>query len=235
MKTKVMIAVGVTVALICGCSGKPGGGDRFELKDDNATVAQGQSVTISVLSNDSFYPHANEHGTYIVLKEITQAPTKGVAVINNGNGTVTYSANVGASGDDTFVYSAYATGQKEQQSGGTREFNTTAKEATVTIHITEVANEKPVSNSMGVEIDCDVAAQPSVEIELTGSDPEGEVLTYEIVSHPAHGTLSSLNGNQVTYSSSMICNNNQDVFTFRVSDGVQFSQEANVTILPVGI
>lgn len=222
----------IAILIVNGCNGKVG--SRFVVNDDTAVVTQGQSVEIDAVSNDSFEEDANEHGTHIVLKAITQAPTKGVAVIDSGNNTITYTANAGASGDDIFKYSAYVTGQREVYSGGTTEFNTTAKEANVTVHITEVPNERPIADSKTVELNCDVAGQPTVDITLSGNDPEGEPLTYEIVTPPVLGTLSAVNGNQVTYSSNSVCGNGNDMFTFRVSDGLQFSQEANVTIVPVG-
>lgn len=224
--------------MISGCAGKPSKG--LILQNDNAVATQGQSITIDVLNNDSFDPAANLHGTSVVLKTITQAPTKGVAVVNSGNNTITYTANAGESGEDILIYSAYATGQKELFSGGMTEFNTTAKEANVTIHITEVPNAKPVAEAQTVELNCDVAGQPSVTITLSGSDADGDTLTYSISAQPLVGTVSTLNGNSVTYTDSgdgtRLCAHVfvQDVFTFTVNDGLQDSDEANVTIIPVG-
>ena len=228
----------IAILVISGCNGKVG--SRFVVNDDTAVVTQGQSVEINVVSNDSFTENANEHGTNIVIKEITQAPTKGVAVVNSGNNTITYTANASAFGDDTFKYSAYVTGQKELYSGGTTEFNTTAKEANVTVHITEVPNAKPVANAQTVELNCDVAGQPSVTITLSGSDEDGDSLTYSISAQPLVGTLSSINGNSVTYTDtgygSRLCTSDfgQDMFKFKANDGLQDSNEANVTIIPVG-
>ncbi len=234
----------LTVLLVCGtlilsgCGEKPFTGDgQFTVNNDDATVAQGQSVVIDVLANDTYDPAQSEHSIEIVLDAISDPSVlqKGTAVINSDNRTITYTANAGASGDEIFFYSAHATGQKDNGNGGSNPFSTVSKEANITVHITDVPNAQPVADSQTVEIDCNVAAQPTVDIVLSGSDPENEPLTYEIVTNPTYGTLSPVNGNQVTYSADgTLCSSGvNDQFTFRVSDGVQYSEEANVTIIPV--
>ncbi len=238
MKRLIFWSVLVSGAVVInGCNGKLGAG--LILKEDTAVVTQGESKEIDVIANDTFDPNANQHGTHVVLKEIVVVPQKGTVVVNSGNNTVTYSANSGATGDDYFTYSAYATGQKELYSGGTTEFNTTANEANVTVHITEVQNLKPIANSFTVELNCSVAGEPSVEITLTGNDPEGEDVLYAIVSdsYPFFGTVSTVtNGNHVTYTpnNSSLCDNDQnDMIQYHVFDGLQYSEEANVTVHPV--
>ena len=239
MKKRVLTALLVCgTILLSGCGEKPFTGDgQFTVNDDNATVAQGQSVVIDVLANDTYDPAPDEHSMQIILDTIsdTSMLQKGTAVINSDNRTVTYTANAGASGDETFSYYAHATGQKDDGNGGSSPFSTVSKEANVTVHIIDVPNAQPVADSQTVEIDCNVAAQPTVDIVLSGSDPENEPLTYEIVTNPTYGTLSPVNGNQVTYSANgTLCSSGaNDQFAFRVSDGVQYSTEANVTIIPV--
>ena len=56
-----------------------------------------------------------------------------------------------------------------------------------------------------------------VVITLAASDPDGDPLTYSIVAAPAHGTLSAVTGNQVTYTPSAGYYG-QDSFTFAASD-----------------
>ncbi len=101
-------------------------------------------------------------------------------------------------------------------------------------------NFKPVAKSFTVDLDCNVAGRPFVDIILSGNDPEGEAVTYAIVSNtnPLYGTLSQItNGNHVTYQANNgvnICNNDEnDTFQYHVFDGVQYSDDANVTIHPV--
>mgnify|MGYP002035186978 CR=1 FL=1 len=70
-------------------------------------------------------------------------------------------------------------------------------------------------------------------ITLSGTDSEGDALTFLINSNPAHGTL-SLAGSIITYVPNSNYNGT-DSFTFKVSDGQLSSEPAtvNITILPV--
>src|SRR5882724_4492494 len=86
-------------------------------------------------------------------------------------------------------------------------------------------NHPPVANSQSVL----VAQNGSTAITLSGSDPDGNPLSYVVTSTPAHGTLSgtapSLNYTPVTdYSGS-------DSFTFKVNDGQVDSAVATVSVI----
>jgi hypothetical protein len=66
-----------------------------------------------------------------------------------------------------------------------------------------------------------------ISITLTGSDENGDTLTYEIIQSPTHGTLSGTPPN-VTYTATG--DGVADSFTFRVSDGTYVSAPATVKI-----
>lgn len=85
-------------------------------------------------------------------------------------------------------------------------------------------NAVPVADSQSI------SATPGVPkpITLTGSDGNGDPLTYRIFWGPAHGTLSGTPPN-VTYTSDDT-NPETDSFRFRVSDGQAQSLSATVTI-----
>jgi hypothetical protein len=70
-------------------------------------------------------------------------------------------------------------------------------------------------------------------IVLTGSDPDGNQLTFSVVTGPAHGTLTGVSAN-LTYTPNANYYGT-DSFTFRVFDGQDFSNTATVsiTITPV--
>ncbi|HEV7242773.1 MAG TPA: Ig-like domain-containing protein [Thermoanaerobaculia bacterium] len=95
------------------------------------------------------------------------------------------------------------------------------------IELASAYNAPPVADAQSVFTD---GATP-VSITLTGSDPEGQPLTFAIVSSPTNGTLSPLVGATTTYTptSSM---NLQDSFTFSVTDPGGASGSAVVTINP---
>ena len=65
-------------------------------------------------------------------------------------------------------------------------------------------------------------------ITLSGSDPDGDTLTYLLASQPLHGTA-TLNGSTVTYTPSENYNG-EDSFTFAVSDGTILSSPVAVSI-----
>jgi hypothetical protein len=106
----------------------------------------------------------------------------------------------------------------------------TVDSAAVTVSITVTAvNDPPVANSQSVTNAEDTAKA----ITLTGSDVDGNALTYVIVSAPAHGSLSGTAPN-VTYLPATNYDG-ADSFTFKVNDGIVDSAVATVslTVTPV--
>jgi len=87
-----------------------------------------------------------------------------------------------------------------------------------------VQNKPPVADSQSVGTDEDT----SVSIKLTASDPEGDSLTYHIVSGPSHGSLSGATPN-VIYTPN-INYYGSDSFSFKVNDGNSDSNPATVSI-----
>lgn len=68
-------------------------------------------------------------------------------------------------------------------------------------------------------------------LELQGLDPDGDAITFEIVTPPSLGSLESISGGIVEYSPNPGLNPGQlysDAVTFRVSDGQAFSENATV-------
>src|SRR5439155_1144040 len=113
---------------------------------------------------------------------------------------------------------------------GPDSFTFTAKDATlvstaatVTITVTPV-NDPPVANAQSVTTAEDTAAT----ITLTGSDVDGDALTYVVATQPAHGTLTGTAPN-VTYTPALNYNG-PDSFTFTVKDATLVSTAATVTI-----
>ena len=99
---------------------------------------------------------------------------------------------------------------------------------TVSITINPV-NDAPVANGQNITINEDQA----LPITLTGSDADGDTITFAIVSGPAKGTLSGTAPN-LTYTPSANYNG-ADSFTFKSNDGKTDSAVAtiNLTIKPV--
>ncbi len=86
-------------------------------------------------------------------------------------------------------------------------------------------NHKPIANAQTVNVN----ANSSVNITLSGSDPEGSLLTYVVVNGALHGTLSGTAPN-LTYSPNAGFTGS-DSFTFKVNDGSLDSTLATVSII----
>src|SRR5439155_22813915 len=96
---------------------------------------------------------------------------------------------------------------------------------TATISITiDAVNDAPVAADQAVAADEDTAKA----ITLSATDVEGSLLTYAIVSGPAHGTLSGT-APALTYTPAANYNG-ADGFTFKANDGTLDSSMATVTI-----
>jgi hypothetical protein len=85
-------------------------------------------------------------------------------------------------------------------------------------------NHAPVANAQNVI----VAQDGTKAITLTGSDPDGDALTYLVTSLPAHGTLTGAAPN-VTYEPAAGYAG-ADSFSFKVNDGQADSAEATISI-----
>jgi VCBS repeat-containing protein len=85
-------------------------------------------------------------------------------------------------------------------------------------------NRAPVAQSQNVSAEED----GSVSITLGASDPEGNPLTYSIVSDPTHGTLSGTPPAVVYMPSANY--NGADSFSFRANDGNLSSNVATITV-----
>ncbi|PIQ72993.1 hypothetical protein COV86_00005, partial [Candidatus Roizmanbacteria bacterium CG11_big_fil_rev_8_21_14_0_20_35_14] len=86
-------------------------------------------------------------------------------------------------------------------------------------------NDAPVANDVSISTNEDTA----VEIALSGSDVDGDILTYSIVTSPSHGTLGEISGNKVSYTPTANYNGS-DSFTFKANDGTVDSNATTVSI-----
>jgi len=97
---------------------------------------------------------------------------------------------------------------------------------------TDVTNRPPTAWDQSVS----VTAQYELVVTLTGSDADGDDLTFWIVSPPEHGTLGAIDNAAVSTATVSYLPNpsysGTDSFTFRVTDTAEDSAVATVTILP---
>jgi hypothetical protein len=124
---------------------------------------------------------------------------------------LTYRPAANYSGSDSFTFRA-------------NDGKVNSPTATVSIAVTSAGNQAPVANARSAT----VAEDGSVSVVLTGSDADGDSLTFAVVTSPGHGTLTGTAPN-LTYRPAADYNG-PDGFTFRVNDGKVNSANATVSI-----
>ncbi len=112
---------------------------------------------------------------------------------------------------------------------GSASFTYTVSDGTLTdtgtVQVTvNAVNDAPVAQDQTVA----VAMNGSGDITLSGTDVEGDALTFAVVTMPSHGTLSGT-GASLTYTPDTDYTGS-DSFTFRANDGSLDSAEATVTL-----
>jgi cellulose biosynthesis protein BcsQ len=124
---------------------------------------------------------------------------------------LTYMPNKNFSGPDSFTFKV---------NDGTDDSAIT----TVSIAITP-ANDPPVANN----IDISAMEDMPIPVTLAGTDPDGDPLTYSILTKPANGILSGT-GPNLSYTPNANFNG-LDSFTFRVTDGTLNSIPGTVSLV----
>ncbi len=171
-------------------------------EDDQATTNEDTPVTTNVLANDSF------EGTPAVTV-VTQG-THGT-VVNNGDGTVTYTPNADFNGTDSYTYTV--------TSGGVTETATVS----VTVNaVPDVADDTAVTDE-------DTPVRTTV---LANDSFEGTPVVTA-VTQGAHGTVAINPDNTITYRPDPDYHGT-DSYTYTVtSGGVTETATVNVTVNPV--
>jgi len=128
---------------------------------------------------------------------------------------VTYTPNSGYFGEDAFTFLI-------------NDGDLSSSTATVSILVNEV-NRAPVANAQNIDTEEDVA----VSLELTGSDADGDDLSYSIQEGPANGVLAGV-APRLTYTPNNGFNGN-DSFSFLVNDGNVNSSQGIVSITVLSV
>jgi VCBS repeat-containing protein len=188
---------------------------------DSATVDEGGSVSVldsgatSLLANDS-----DPDGDGLAVSPTPLSGPDHGSVVLHPDGTFTYTHDGGETTADSFVYEVCDDGVEP---------GPLCSSATVSITVNPV-NDPPVADPQSLTVDPGAA----VTITLTGSDAEGDTLTFSIVDGPFGGTLTDLT--QVPPSSATVTytapsgGDPADAFTFEVDDGNGGSDTATVSI-----
>ncbi len=191
--------------------GKPG---AITVVDNVAPVATaGTATTNEDTAIDITLAGTDADGDALTFA-LASNPTNGTAVLNGS--TVTYTPNADYNGSDSFTFTV-------------SDASATSAPATVDITVNPV-NDAPSANDANATTPEDTA----VDITLSGSDPEGDALTFIVANAPANGSV-VINGSTAT-STPNADFNGSDSFTYWSNDGTDNSAPAtvNITVTPAG-
>ena len=175
---------------------------------NHAPVANAQSVTTAENTAKAITLTASDVDGDTLTYSVVTGPTHGA--LSGTAPALTYTPAANYKGADSFTFKA-------------NDGKLDSATATVTITVTAV-NRPPVANAQSVT----TAEDTAIAITLTASDPDGDTLTYSVVTGPAHGALTGTAPN-LTYTP--VANyNSSDSFTFKANDGKLDSATATVSI-----
>ncbi len=149
-------------------------------------------------------------GDSVFCSKCTEGPSHGTATIDPSTGEFEYNPTANYNGPDEFTVTVTDT------TGG-------AGDASVTITI-ESIEDVPVAENQTVTTPEETAAL----ITLSGSDGDGDTLTFEVVLGPSNGSLSGTPPS-LTYTPAPNFNG-VDSFTFKANDTKADSNVATVTV-----
>ncbi|MFZ0324951.1 MAG: Ig-like domain-containing protein, partial [Actinomycetes bacterium] len=174
--------------------------------DDAASTNEDVPVTVDVVTNDS----DPEGGALTVVS--STSPGHGV-LVDNGDGTFTYTPAANWSGTDTFTYTV------------SDDLGNTAT-ATVTVTVSAV-NDVPKARH---DADSTLEDTPvDITVLTNDTDPEGDTLTVVSAGSGSHGST-TVNGNgTVTYVPDSGWSGT-DTFSYTISDGNGGTDTATVTV-----
>jgi len=175
-------------------------------------VPQNQTITAVEDTPISIVLGASDTDGDPLTFAVSTAPAKGAlsALSTTLPISTLFTPNSNANGSDTFTFTA---------SDG----NATSAVATVTISITAV-NDAPAA----VARSATVQAGQSVGITLSGSDVDGDPLSFAVITNPVSGAIGGSPPN-ITYTPNSGFSG-ADSFTYRASDATAFSPTVTVSI-----
>ncbi len=185
------------------------------VQDANYSVGANNTLTVNaangVLTNDS-----DPDGDSITAAFVS-GPSNGTLTLND-NGSFEYTPTNGFSGSDSFTYKANDTQLDSNQ-------------ITVTIDVLP-PNDPPIAKPDTYDAfdeDTTLIVDAATGVLANDSDPENDSLTAVLVSGPANGVLTLNDDGSFSYTPDENYNGS-DSFTYKATDGVNFSNEVTVTL-----
>ncbi|MGJ8654020.1 MAG: tandem-95 repeat protein [Opitutaceae bacterium] len=181
---------------------------RIEGAMNNAPLANTQSLSVGEDGLQAITLTGSDTDGDSLSYTVSTGPANGS--LSGTAPNVTYTPFANYNGADSFTFTV-------------NDGSTDSSPATVSITVNPI-NDAPVADVKSSTVDED----GSIAITLSGSDVDGDNLSYSIVAAPANGALSGTAPN-LSYTPSANFNG-ADSFTYTVNDGVVDSSSANVSI-----
>lgn len=175
-------------------------------QDDAISTSEDMSVVIPVLDNDS-----DIDGDEIRVTSVN-TPSNGSAVVNL-DGTITYTPGLNFHGVDTFTYTVSDT-------------NNQTHTGTVTVTV-DPLNDQPVAEDDSASTDEDTSVD--IAVLTNDSDVDGDTLSVQTTSSPAHGVAVISGNGTITYTPNANFYGS-DEFTYTISDANGGSHTATVNV-----
>jgi len=181
----------------------------LNMTPNHAPMADLQSVTTAEDTPAVVNLTGSDPDGDTVVYSVVKVPSHGS--LSGTAPNLTYTPNKNFSGPDSFTFKV---------NDGTTDSALTTLAITVT-----PANDPPVANNIEITAMEDMPTP----VLLAGMDPDGDLLTYTIVTQPSNGTLSGTEPN-MTYTPNTNFHG-LDGFTFKVSDGKMNSIPSAVSLV----
>ena len=174
--------------------------------DSSISINEGDTSSGTLSGSDS--DSSDSDLTFAVVGN----PTSGSVTIES-NGSFTYVHSGGEGTSDSFTFSI------------SDETNNTSNIATVTITINSV-NDQPVVADVTKTLD----EGASAEINVSGTDAEGAILVYEVVTQPQYGTYTFDTSSGIGYYTHDGSETTSDSIIVRAKESTENVYSANATI-----
>ena len=174
--------------------------------NEKTNAVAGEDVIIDVLANDD---------SDATITRIVTQPANGTASVVNGK--IVYRSNTNFAGSDSFTYEV-------------TDANGNTAIATVEVHVDGAVNTPPIAINDTSTVACSAPVTINVLNNDNDTDTANNLLSVLDFTQPSNGTVALDANGQLVYTSNGNSCGTKDQFTYRITDGVNPSNSATVSV-----